>query len=287
MLLLAALEDGPRHGYAVKEALREGSGGRFDLPTGTIYPALHRLESAGLIAGSWSTVDGRRRRTYRLTAGRPAAAARRPQQLARVRRRDHHPAGDQAMASHQLIDAHLAVLARRLPADAVEELADGLTETWQHHLAAGLPPTDAARAAIAEFGSADADHRRVRRAVPGRRTARLLLATGPVVGVCWGASLVASHAWSWPIPAPAAAAFGLALLAVVAALIASATSRHSYRRTRLGDVGGLGLVALDVAMVAAVLLVAPTLVWPMFMAVPASLARIGLALRSLPRARAH
>lgn len=68
VLLLAALEDGPRHGYAVKEALREGSGGRFDLPTGTIYPALHRLEGAGLIAGSWSTADGRRRRTYQLTA---------------------------------------------------------------------------------------------------------------------------------------------------------------------------------------------------------------------------
>jgi len=68
VLLLAALEDGPRHGYAVKEALREGSGGRFDLPTGTIYPALHRLEGAGLIAGSWSSVDGRRRRTYQLTA---------------------------------------------------------------------------------------------------------------------------------------------------------------------------------------------------------------------------
>ena len=50
-LLLAALEGGPAHGYAVKEALREGSGGRFDLPTGTIYPALHRLERAGLIAG--------------------------------------------------------------------------------------------------------------------------------------------------------------------------------------------------------------------------------------------
>jgi PadR family transcriptional regulator, regulatory protein PadR len=68
VLLLAALEGGPRHGYAVKEALREGSAGRFDLPTGTIYPALHRLEEAGLIVGAWSTVDGRRRRTYRLSA---------------------------------------------------------------------------------------------------------------------------------------------------------------------------------------------------------------------------
>jgi PadR family transcriptional regulator PadR len=68
VLLLSTLADGPRHGYAIKEALKDGSGGRFDLPTGTIYPALHRLETAGLIDGSWSVVDGRRRRTYQLTA---------------------------------------------------------------------------------------------------------------------------------------------------------------------------------------------------------------------------
>lgn len=68
VLLLATLTDGPRHGYAIKEALRDGSRGRFDLPTGTVYPALHRLERAGLITGSWSVVDGRRRRSYRLTA---------------------------------------------------------------------------------------------------------------------------------------------------------------------------------------------------------------------------
>jgi PadR family transcriptional regulator PadR len=67
VILLAVLEDGPSHGYAIKEALREGSGGRFDLPTGTVYPALHRLEQAGLIVGTWSIVDGRRRRAYRLT----------------------------------------------------------------------------------------------------------------------------------------------------------------------------------------------------------------------------
>ena len=59
-LLLAALEDGPRHGYAVIDALRES--------TGTIYPALRRLEEAGLISGSWSVVAGRRRREYRLTS---------------------------------------------------------------------------------------------------------------------------------------------------------------------------------------------------------------------------
>jgi DNA-binding PadR family transcriptional regulator len=74
-LLLASLEAGPRHGYAIMEALRTGSGGRVDLPTGTIYPALHRLERAGLVKGSWSQVGGRRRRVYRLTAaGRRALA---------------------------------------------------------------------------------------------------------------------------------------------------------------------------------------------------------------------
>ena len=70
-MLLAALEDGPRHGYAIMEALRAGSGGQFDLPTGTIYPALHRLERAGLVRTTWSGEGGRRRRLYELTpAGR-------------------------------------------------------------------------------------------------------------------------------------------------------------------------------------------------------------------------
>ena len=72
-LLLAVLELGPQHGYAVIEAVRAGSGGALDLPTGTIYPALHRLERAGLIASDWQTVNGRRRRAYQLTAAGRAA----------------------------------------------------------------------------------------------------------------------------------------------------------------------------------------------------------------------
>jgi PadR family transcriptional regulator PadR len=67
-LLLAVLEAGPLHGYAVIEALQSRSSGELQLPTGTIYPALRRLEEAGWIRGDWSTVSGRRRRTYALTA---------------------------------------------------------------------------------------------------------------------------------------------------------------------------------------------------------------------------
>jgi len=72
-LLLAVLEDGDAHGYAVIEALRERSDGMFDLPTGTIDPALHRLQRTGLIRSRWEDGQGRRRRIYTLTdAGREA-----------------------------------------------------------------------------------------------------------------------------------------------------------------------------------------------------------------------
>ena len=54
-LLLAVLESGPLHGYAVIEALQQRSGGTLDLPTGTVYPALRRLEDAGWIKGSGQT----------------------------------------------------------------------------------------------------------------------------------------------------------------------------------------------------------------------------------------
>ena len=77
-ILLAVLEPEPCHGYAVMEALRVRSGGQVDLPTGTVYPALHRLERAGLVRAHWSSVGGRRRRVYELTpAGRRALEAER------------------------------------------------------------------------------------------------------------------------------------------------------------------------------------------------------------------
>jgi PadR family transcriptional regulator, regulatory protein PadR len=66
-MLLAVVADGPVHGYAVVEELRARSGGRFDLPEGTVYPALHRLEADGLLRSSWTVANGRRRRQYELT----------------------------------------------------------------------------------------------------------------------------------------------------------------------------------------------------------------------------
>ncbi|UBU17253.1 PadR family transcriptional regulator [Nonomuraea gerenzanensis] len=66
-LLLSVLEREPLHGYAIIEALQQRSGGALNVPTGTVYPALRRLERIGYLSSEWATVGGRKRRTYRLT----------------------------------------------------------------------------------------------------------------------------------------------------------------------------------------------------------------------------
>jgi len=75
LLLLAAVESGGLHGYAIIEQLRRRSRGAFDLAEGTVYPALHRLERGALLKSNWqpATAGARRRRVYELTTrGRSA-----------------------------------------------------------------------------------------------------------------------------------------------------------------------------------------------------------------------
>jgi len=80
LLLLAVLVGGPAHGYAIMDSLRRRSGGTFDLPEGTIYPALHRLEHDGLVGSHWSDDAPRRRRVYALTPKGREALLRREQE---------------------------------------------------------------------------------------------------------------------------------------------------------------------------------------------------------------
>jgi DNA-binding PadR family transcriptional regulator len=68
LLLLSVLSGEAAHGYAIISALRDRSDGAFDLPEGTVYPALHRLEEAGLLRSYWTESSGRRRRLYEITA---------------------------------------------------------------------------------------------------------------------------------------------------------------------------------------------------------------------------
>jgi DNA-binding PadR family transcriptional regulator len=79
-LLLAVVADGPAHGYAIIDELQRRSEGAVALAEGTVYPALHRLEKAGLLASRWSTDAPRRRRVYEVTdRGRRALGAEREQ----------------------------------------------------------------------------------------------------------------------------------------------------------------------------------------------------------------
>jgi len=67
-LLLSLIDQKPMYGYQIMKELEGRSQGYFKLKEGTLYPALHRLEGTGLLAGSWQTLStGRQRRYYHIT----------------------------------------------------------------------------------------------------------------------------------------------------------------------------------------------------------------------------
>ena len=224
--------------------------------------------TAGLIAGV--LVHRGRPPPAHLPAhpGRISAAARRPQQLARVRHRGHRHAGGathgQPPADRRLPDA---AWPGNCPPTRSTNSADGLTETWQRPRRrravarrtrpAPRSPNSAPRCRSPTRSSsrprsahrpAAAGHRPGRRRLLGRqphRGRRLELA-----GARTGCGRVRARAWpSWS---------RVGDRGDQPAQLSPHPPRHA---------GGLGLVALDVAMVAAVLLVAPTLVWPMLVAI--------------------
>jgi len=68
MLILQTLQWAPRHGYALSKAIRTNSGEIIRVDTGSLYPALHRLERKGWIVAEWKpSGQGPRLRIYRLT----------------------------------------------------------------------------------------------------------------------------------------------------------------------------------------------------------------------------
>src|SRR4030095_2982643 len=79
MLILALMEDRPRHGYEIAKLIGERSASVLQFSVGSLYPLLYRMENRGWITGQWVEKEGeRRRRYYKLTkAGRKALAAQR------------------------------------------------------------------------------------------------------------------------------------------------------------------------------------------------------------------
>ena len=69
MLILALVEDRPRHGYEIAKLIEQRSEGVLQFNVASLYPLLYRLEKRGLIQGRWVEKPGqRRRRYYKLTA---------------------------------------------------------------------------------------------------------------------------------------------------------------------------------------------------------------------------
>ncbi len=68
LIILQTLQWGPRHGYGISQAIRAGSGDVLRADTGSLYPALHRLERAGWVAAEWKTSENQQQvKVYRLT----------------------------------------------------------------------------------------------------------------------------------------------------------------------------------------------------------------------------
>jgi PadR family transcriptional regulator, regulatory protein PadR len=69
MLILQSLQWGPQHGYGIVQALHTQSGEILRVETGSLYPALHRLERQGWVRSAWKQTESRQRaRYYRITA---------------------------------------------------------------------------------------------------------------------------------------------------------------------------------------------------------------------------
>jgi transcriptional regulator len=79
MIILQTLRWGPRHGYGIAQMIRANSNDALQVETGSLYPALHRLERQGWIAADWDVSEnGQRVRVYTLTAdGRKQLASER------------------------------------------------------------------------------------------------------------------------------------------------------------------------------------------------------------------
>jgi hypothetical protein len=218
------------------------------------------------------------------------------------------PAGP-AGAAEQAIRSYLAEIAAGLdgPAstrrDIVAELGTGVADAADAHRCAGLDPAQAARAAIAEFGSparVAAGFRGELAAATARRTTfTLILLSGPTVAL-WYIAALASHIhrqappWEWAtLPAGARLATLLATIAAAVSICGhlftlAATGRLTRwlpaRPAASAAIAAGSAAAADVAMLAALTILATTsarlAALPLAAAGTASLARLGLATRA-------
>ena len=96
MLILRTLQWGPQHGHGIGQAIRAQSDDLLKVETGSLYPALHRLEKRGWLKSEWGVSEANQRaKYYRMTAAGQGAAVARARSLvaAGARHRPHHESG--------------------------------------------------------------------------------------------------------------------------------------------------------------------------------------------------
>ncbi|MGD0605201.1 MAG: permease prefix domain 1-containing protein [Streptosporangiaceae bacterium] len=222
-----------------------------------------------------------------------------------------------AVGAGAAVESYLAEIAARLPGPArdqvgiVAELRSGLLDAADAHAATGLPAAEAALAAVLEFG----DPGRVAAGFgaeiatrQARRVAVTLLVTGPLVGLLWVATALASHLgiplaphWPWAGPAPGlraviylvAVAAGVTAWAAVLGIATTgrltrwrpARPRQAPMAAAVAGFGAVGADGLGLALLAAQLATAPGRLSPVLAgtAAAASLARMMLARRGARR----
>jgi hypothetical protein len=215
------------------------------------------------------------------------------------------------------VDGYLTEVAARLPGPArahggiVAELRSGLLDATDAHRSAGLPAAEAALAAIGEFGDpaqVAAGFRAELAAGQARRVAVALLVTGPLVGLLWIATAVASHLggrlalpWRWTGPSPVlgvavslvAVAVGVTAWAAILGIAGTgrltrwlpARPRRAPTAAAVAGLGAVGADGLGLGLLAAQLATAPGKLAPALAAAAAaaSLARLVLAGRAARR----
>jgi hypothetical protein len=158
------------------------------------------------------------------------------------------------VAGHELIEEQLQLLRRRLPADMVDEITDGLQETYQAQLQRTPDPATAARCTIVAFGDADIIARAHCVSAAWRRSATTLLVLGPFVGGLWAVALIGQQAWIWAVPGPIRILTGVVLLCIVGLLLIAHREQRNYRRGRLASLtASTALILLDAAICCATL----------------------------------
>ena len=150
MMVLPALSQEPRHGYALVQHIKRTSNDLLQVEEGSLYPALQRMLRAGWVKARWETsASGRRVRVYAITPTGGCVSNGGLQFRAHARRHPARPGAGEAMNVLRRLLSR-----RRLERDLAEEIRQHLDEKIDELVESGMSRDDAIRAAHREFGNA-------------------------------------------------------------------------------------------------------------------------------------